>query len=110
MDEVIQERQLQEYNLETSPLAERQANWQQERLDELQSNQPPIDDLQRYTAYQEEQLSTNELEQIINIDEVQHWSRLQQHYQKEEQLVQTEQWEQIAFLNQQLQQPTNYYP
>ncbi len=45
----------------------------------------------------------DELEQTKNIDKMEQWDRLEQHYRNEEQLIQKKQWEEILFLYQQLQ-------
>ncbi len=50
----------------------------------------------------------DELEQTMNIDEIEKWDRLEQHYRNEEQLIQKKQWQEIEFLYQQLQQPIHY--
>ncbi len=44
----------------------------------------------------------------MNIDQTQQWDKLEQHYRNEEQFIQNEQWEEIVFLYQQLQQPLLY--
>jgi hypothetical protein len=93
---------------------ERQAIWEQEQLNELEGNPAsrpygiPIYDFERYATFKAEQLHNDELEQTMNIDEMEKWDRLEQHYRNEEQLIQKKQWEEIAFLyQQQLQQPTH---
>jgi hypothetical protein len=81
---------------------ERQEILEQEYLNELQHGMP-MDDLERYATYQDEQLCKDELEQTMNIDRIQQWDKLEQHYRNEEQLIQKKQWEEIVFLYQQLQ-------
>ena len=111
IDEILQEREFEQYDLERLPPQQRQEILEQEYLNELQgypTQQPhimPISDLERYAKFQEEQLSNDEFEQTINIDQMEKWDKHVQHYCNEEQLIQKEQWEEIAFLHQQLQQP-----
>ncbi len=115
MDEVLQERELEQYHLERLPPEEQQDIWDQEYLNELQGNPAPrpygmpMDDLERYATDHAEQLRRDEFEQTKNIDEMHTWDRLeqyhrnqQQHYRNEQQLIQKQ------FLCQQLQQPTDY--
>lgn len=114
LDEIFQERQLEQYQLERKSTQERRAVWQQEHLSELQgySKSSPYemiwDDLRRYALYLEEQLWNDEDEQTINIEEMHQSDRLEQNNRNEEQLIQKEQWEEIQFLHQQLQQPSEY--
>jgi hypothetical protein len=102
IDEIFQERQLENYHLERMTPQERQEIWDQEYLNELQHG-IPMNDLERYATYQDEQLYKDELEQTMNIDQMQQWDKLKQHYRNEEQLIQKEQLEEIVFLYQQLQ-------
>jgi hypothetical protein len=114
IDEILGERDLDRYQLERMTPQERQEIWEQEHLNELQGNPAPrpygmpMDNLERYATYHEEQLRKDELEQTKNIDEMQKWDRLEQQYQNEQQLIQKQQWEEIEFLHQQLQQPIHY--
>jgi len=101
-DEIFQERQLEQHHLERMTPQERQEIWEQEYLNELQHGMP-MHNFERYTTDKDEQLWTDELEQTMNIDQMQKWDELQQHNRNEEQLIQKEQWEAIAFLHQQLQ-------
>ena len=115
IDEILQERQLDQYLLEIMSPRERQAICEQEQLNELQGNptpQPhglPMDDLEQYATHQGEQLLWKDLlERIRSIDDMEQWDEHEQQYQNEEQLIQKEQWEEIVFLHQQLQQPISY--
>ena len=105
-----------EYNLERLSPKQRQAIWEQEHLNELQGypsqqlQSMPITDLEQYTIFKEEQLTTDEFEQTMNINEMEKWEEAVQHYRNAEQLIQNEQWEQIVFLYQQLQQPIHHSP
>ncbi len=101
-DEIFQQRQLDQYHLERMTPQERQEIWEQEYLNELQHG-IPMDEFERYATDKDEQLWKDELEQTMNIDQMQQWDELQRHNRNQEQLIQKEQWEEIAFLHQQLQ-------
>ena len=93
---------------------ERKAISEQQHLNQLEGNPNPglhgrpLDDLERYAIYQEQQLTDADLEQMNNIDAMEQSNRLEQHYRNEEQLIHKEQWEEIEYIYQQLQQPSSY--
>ena len=111
MDEILQERLLEQYQLEQMTPQERQVISEQNHLNELQEGPPPrltampMQDLEQYMMNQQDQIWTDEFEQTINIDELETSDRLMHHYRNEEQLIQKEQWEEIPFLYQQLHEP-----
>ncbi len=98
IDEIFQERQLEHYHLERMTAQERQEILEREYLNERQHGMP-MDDLERYATYQDEQLCKDELEQTMNIDQMQQWDKHEQHYRNEEQLIQKEQREEIVSLS-----------
>ena len=112
IDETLQERQLEQYQLERMTTPERQAIWEENHINQLQEDLPPrasaipINDWEQYSTYRTEQLWEDELEQIINIDETEKSHRFEQYRQNEE-LRQKNQWEDLQFVCQQLQQPSN---
>lgn len=79
MDEILEERQLEQYYLERMTPKEQQEVWEQEHLKELQENpvQWPhgilLDNLEQYAIFLEEQLQQDECEQKYQIDDMLYW-------------------------------------
>ncbi len=104
MDDDYNESLLDAYDYEKMNPQERQEAWEQQHLNELQGifSRPyygvPLDNLQRFAIQQEEQLWLDEHEQTMRIYDMESWDRIQQYQRNTEELIQKEQWEEIAFL------------
>lgn len=89
MDEIYNEPLLDAYNLEKTDPKDR---WEQEELNELE----------KFLAQEQSAISQDQIEQLSQIEafeKLQEEERQQRNY---EELIQTEQWEHVAFLLQQL--------
>ena len=108
MDEILGERELEEYNLERMTLQERQEVWEQEHLNELQGNPAPrahglpLDDTERYAIFIQDQLFWDQHDQAMRVYEMQNDDYAEQCRRNQQLLSQKEEWEDAAFRHQQL--------
>ena len=110
MDEILEERQLEEYYLERMTPQERQEIWEQQHLNELQGNPAPrrrglpLDNTERYAKFLQDQLWSDQNDQAMRVYDMQNDDYKQECIRNQELLIQKEEWEDIAFrLQQQLQ-------
>ncbi|CAF1520140.1 unnamed protein product [Rotaria sordida] len=108
MDEILGERELEEYYLERMTPQDRQEVWEQEHLNELQGNPAPrahrlpLDDTERYAKFLQNQLWWDQHDQTMQVYDMQNNDYAPQCRRNQELLRQKEEWEDLAFRHQQL--------
>lgn len=76
MDEILEKRQLGQYNWKRMIPQGRHAIWEQEHLNELQANNTSpapellLDNLEQYTQFLQDQLMLDEHEQSLQINDI----------------------------------------
>jgi hypothetical protein len=109
MDEILEERQLETYDLERMTPQERQEIWEQEHLNELQGNparrayELPLDNIERYAKFLQDQRWWDEHEQAMRVYDMQNNAYTEECRRNDELLMQKQEWEDVAFRLQQLQ-------
>ena len=108
MDEILGERELEEYNLERMTLQERQAVWEQEHLNEMQGNPAPrahglpLDDAERYAIFIQDQLFWDQHDQTMRVYDMQNDDYAEQCRRNQALLSQQGEWDDAEFRHQQL--------
>ena len=106
-DEILEERQLEDYDLERMNPQERQEIWEQEQLNELEGNPAPqahglpLDNVQKYANFLQKQLRLDQHQQTMLVYDMQNNDYAEGCRRNDELLMQKEQWEDIAFRQQQ---------
>ena len=109
-DEILTERELEEYYFNRMTPQERHQIWEQEHLNQLQGNPEPrvyglpLDSTQQYANFLQEQQRADEHDQAMRVYDMQNTDYAEEYRKNGELLMQKEQWEEIAFRHQQLQQ------
>ncbi|CAF3966634.1 unnamed protein product [Rotaria magnacalcarata] len=107
MDEILGERELEEYYLQRMTPQERQEVWEQEHLNELQGNPArrapglPPDDTERHAIFIQDQLYWDQHDQAMRVYDMQNADYAEQCRRNEELLRQKEEWDDAAFRHQQ---------
>ncbi len=84
MDDEYNEQLLEAYDFEMMNSQERKEIWEQQHLNELQGISAPrtfgapLDELERFATFQEEQLMYDQIEQPMQIYEMESWHRVQE--------------------------------
>ena len=108
-DEILTEREVEEYYFNRMTLQERQEIWEQEHLNQLQGKPVPrvyglpLDNSEQYADFLQQQLRADQHDQALRIYEMQNNDYGEECRKNEELLMQKEQWEDLAFRHQQLQ-------
>ena len=103
MDEILGERELEEYYLQGMTPQERQEIREQDQLNELRRNparQPhglPLDNFERYAKLLQDQQRQDEHHQIMRIYDLQNSDYHKQCRRHDELLMQNEEWEDMAY-------------
>ena len=107
-DQILQERELEEYYLERMTPQARQEIWEQQLMNELDGNPVPqaaglpLDNVQQYANFLQEQLRQDEHEQTMRVYDMQNEDYAEECRKNRELFMQKEQWEGIAFRHQHL--------
>ena len=106
-DEILTEQELEEYYFNRMKPQHRQDIWEQEYLNELQGYPSkcslllPTNHIENYTEFLQEQLSLDQYEQAMQINEMEKDDSSKERQRNQELLIQKREWEALAFRLQQ---------
>ncbi|CAF3990712.1 unnamed protein product [Rotaria sp. Silwood1] len=108
MDDILGERELEEYSLERMTPQDRREVWEQEHLNQLQGNPTsrahrlPLDDTERYAKFLHDQLWQDQHDQTMRVYDMENNDYAKQCRRNQELLRQKEEWDDLASRHQQI--------